>query len=66
MLLGWNLLLGNHILFLVQQIDPMIFKHLNDWLIDKIYEFQDYKTWKDYLILAIDGCLLKYYHGLKN
>ena len=36
----------------------MIFKHLNDWLIDKIYEFQDYKTWKDYLILVIDGCLL--------
>jgi hypothetical protein len=41
-----------------QQINPMIFKHLNDWLIDKIYKFQDYETWNDYLILAIDGCLL--------
>jgi len=41
-----------------QQINPIIFKHLNNWLIDKIYRNQDYKTWNDYLILAIDGCLL--------
>ena len=37
-----------------QQIDPIIFKHLNDWLVDKIYEFRGYETWKDYLILSID------------
>jgi len=41
-----------------QQIEPKVFKHLNSWLIDKIYEFNDYKTWKDHLILAIDGVLL--------
>jgi hypothetical protein len=41
-----------------QQINPIVFKHLNDWLVDKIYEFQNYKTLKDYLILAIDGTLL--------
>ena len=41
-----------------QQIDPTVFKHLNNWLIDKIYEFQNYKTWENYLILAIDGMLL--------
>jgi hypothetical protein len=31
---------------------------LNNWLIDKIYGFQTYKTWNEYLILAIDGTLL--------
>jgi len=41
-----------------QQISPIIFKHLNNWLVDKIYGFREYKTWNDYLILAIDGCLL--------
>jgi hypothetical protein len=41
-----------------QQINPMIFKHLNDWLVDKMYRYRDYKTWNDYLILAVDGCLL--------
>jgi hypothetical protein len=41
-----------------QQINPIIFKYLNDWLVDKIYSFQGYETWKSYLILAIDGCLL--------
>lgn len=41
-----------------QQIDPMVFKYLNSCLIDKVYEFKEYKTWNDYLILAVDGCLL--------
>ena len=41
-----------------QQINPLIFKHLNNWLIDKIYESQNYKTLNNYLILAIDGCLI--------
>jgi hypothetical protein len=41
-----------------QQIDPMVFKHLNNWLVDKLYGFQEYKTWNDYSILAIDGCLI--------
>jgi len=41
-----------------QQIHPLIFKYLNSWLINKIYEFQNYKTWNNYLILAIDGVLL--------
>jgi hypothetical protein len=41
-----------------QQINHIIFKILNDWLVDKIYGFRDYNTWNDYLILAIDGCLL--------
>ena len=41
-----------------QQIDPIIFKHLNKWLVDKIYECHSYETLNDYLILAIDGTLL--------
>ena len=41
-----------------QQIDPVVFKYLNNWLVEKIYAFQEYKTWNDYLILAIDGVLL--------
>lgn len=51
-----------------QQINPIIFKILNNWLVDKIYNFQDYKTWNDYLILAIDGMLLNlpWVEELKN
>ncbi|MCL2114669.1 MAG: IS4 family transposase [Methanobrevibacter sp.] len=41
-----------------RQIKPISLKYLNTWLIDKIYELQDYKTWKNYLILTIDGYLL--------
>jgi len=37
---------------------PLIFKHIHDWLIDKIYEFRNYKTLDKYLILAIDIILL--------
>ncbi|GHU05645.1 hypothetical protein AGMMS49960_22110 [Betaproteobacteria bacterium] len=41
-----------------QNIKSSAFKYLNKWLVNKIYSSQDYKTHKNYLVLAIDGCLL--------
>jgi hypothetical protein len=41
-----------------KQINPLIIKHLGEWYIKQIYESREFKTYKSYILLAIDGCLL--------
>ena len=41
-----------------QDINPLGLKHLNTELVSKIYEFQEYETYKDHLLVGIDGMLV--------